>query len=67
MATTNTQTVLDMSQRHNMTAEIVAAMREAYEEEGIEGDFDDAYTYLVYVAPQEELEAEFTRWVENKG
>ena len=50
-------------ERANLAYEIANAMREAYEEEGIEGDFDDAARYLRDDASDEELQAEKERWL----
>lgn len=46
-----------------MACEIVEAMREVYEAEGNEGDFDDGERYLREDVCDDELQAEFDKWV----
>ena len=41
---------------------ILEAMREAYEREGVEGDFDDARRYYREDASNEEIDADFEKW-----
>lgn len=52
-------------QRRNMAAAIIEAMREAYEEEGEEGDFDSGYLHFVRDASEEELLEEHKKWVKE--
>lgn len=54
--------MLSKTQRRNMAADIIAAMRDHYEKVGDEGDFDDGYMYLVVDASDAELEYEYNKW-----
>lgn len=54
--------MLSKTQRRNMAADIIAAMRDHYEQEGEEGDFDDGYRYLALDASDAELEYEYGKW-----
>ena len=45
---------------------IVDAMQEAYEEEGEEGDFDDARRHYREDASDEEILADLDKWVNKK-
>jgi len=49
-----------------MANSIVENMEIAYEEEGIEGDFDDARRYLRDDASDEELRNEYVKWVPSE-
>ena len=44
---------------------ILEAMEEAYEREGVEGDFDDARRYYMSDASEEEINADYTKWCPN--
>ena len=48
--------------RADMIYAILDAMQSAYEEEGIEGDFDDARRYYKNDASMEELLADYEKW-----
>jgi hypothetical protein len=48
-----------------MSAEIVNAMRQHYEEQGEEGDFDDALRHYKDDASNEEIIADYHKWVKN--
>lgn len=50
-------------ERKHMAADIADAMREAYEREGEEGDFEDAARYLRDDAGDAELDEEHSKWV----
>lgn len=54
--------MLTLAQRVHKAQRIVEAMREAYEAEGVEGDFDDAERYLRDDASDQELLHEEERW-----
>ena len=41
---------------------ILSTMQEAYEEEGVEGDFADARRYYIHDAPMSEIDADYERW-----
>lgn len=41
---------------------ILAAMEEAYEREGVEGDFADARRYYLNDASKEEINADYEKW-----
>jgi hypothetical protein len=49
-------------QRSELASRIVNAMQEAYEAEGVEGDFDDARRYLANDTSDDELRAEEEKW-----
>lgn len=53
---------LTLAERVDKAQRIVEAMREAYEAEGVEGDFCDGERYLRDDADDEELLAEEARW-----
>ena len=53
-------------QRIMLAQEISDAMRAKYEEEGEEGDFDDAYRHLANDASDDELEYEYYKWVQTE-
>ncbi len=44
---------------------ILARMSEAYEEEGIEGDFADARRYYLNDASEEEINYDYAKWCPN--
>jgi len=44
---------------------ILEAMQEAYEEEGVEGDFDDARRYYQKDATVAEIDADYEKWCTN--
>ena len=48
--------------RADMINDILEAMQSAYEEEGIEGDFDDARRYYRDDASIDELLADHKKW-----
>lgn len=52
-------------QRAGLANAIIEAMREAYEAEGEEGDFEDGARYLRDDASDEELDAEYQKWVKH--
>ena len=54
--------MLTLAQRKGKARRIVEAMQVAYEEEGIEGDFDDAERYLSDDVSDAELLAEEVKW-----
>ena len=41
---------------------ILEVMREAYEREGVEGDFDDARRYYRDDASEDEINADYDKW-----
>jgi len=41
---------------------ILARMKEAYDEEGIEGDFADARRYYLEDASEEEVDYDYAKW-----
>jgi len=41
---------------------ILARMQEAYDEEGIEGDFADARRYYLEDASEEEVDYDYAKW-----
>ena len=45
---------------------IVDAMQEAYEAEGVDGDFDDARRYFAEDASNEEIDDEYEKWVTSR-
>lgn len=53
---------LTQQQRVGMASSIIEAMREAYEAEGEDGDFDDGLRYLRDDASDEELQTEHSKW-----
>jgi hypothetical protein len=54
--------MLSTTQRLIMAEDIISAMRDRYEQEGEEGDFDDGYRYFVHDASDGELEYEYSKW-----
>ena len=54
--------MLTLAQRVDKAQRIVEAMRETYEAEGVEGDFDDAERYLRDDTSDQELLAEEVKW-----
>jgi hypothetical protein len=59
----HTQTrALTIAERVELAQKIIAAMREAYEAEGVEGDFDDGERYLRDDAGDDELIREEEKW-----
>jgi len=53
---------LTRQQRSELASRIVNAMEEAYEAEGVEGDFDNARRYLANDTSDQELLAEEEKW-----
>jgi hypothetical protein len=53
---------LTREQRQELAHKIIDAMREHYEEQGEEGDFDDGYRHLRDDASDDELRSEEERW-----
>jgi hypothetical protein len=51
-----------MMTKADMINAILRAMRAAYEKEGIEGDFADAYRYYRDEASLDELLADYEKW-----
>jgi hypothetical protein len=45
-----------------LVSDILEKMREAYEAEGVEGDFDDAFRWYMEDAPLEEIIADHEKW-----
>jgi len=54
--------MLTRSERKSMASDIISAMRDAYEQEGVEGDFDDGYRHLSEDATDGELQADYDKW-----
>jgi len=54
--------MLTHAQRRDLASRIVDRMQEAYEAEGVEGDFDDARRHLRDDATDQELLAEEEKW-----
>jgi hypothetical protein len=48
--------------RHSKINAILEAMEEAYEKEGIEGDFADARRYYQEDAAEAEIDADYEKW-----
>ena len=44
---------------------ILEAMEEAYEREGIEGDFADAHRYYMSDASEVEIDLDYAKWCNN--
>jgi hypothetical protein len=57
--------ILSIQRRNEMAEEIVEAMRKHYEEQGEEGDFDDALRYYKQDADNLEIIADHHKWVKN--
>ena len=55
--------MLSPERRAVMASDIIHYMRETYEAEGENGDFEDGERYLRDDASEEELQAEHARWV----
>jgi hypothetical protein len=53
---------LTKQQRSELATRICNAMQEAYEAEGVEGDFDDARRYLAHDTSDQELLDEEEKW-----
>ena len=53
---------LTTAQRKTMASAICSAMEDKYKEEGEEGDFEDAYRYLLQDAGDDELHYEHDKW-----
>lgn len=49
-------------ERQDLAHRIINAMREHYEEQGEEGDFDDGYRHLANDASDDELRYEEEKW-----
>lgn len=54
---------LTHADRASMANSIIEYMQEAYEAEGVDGDFDDGRRYLRDDASDEELRCEYEKWV----
>jgi len=54
--------MLTVAQRVELARKIIEAMQEAYEAEGVEGDFADGERYLRDDASDHELLAEEEKW-----
>lgn len=50
------------AQRRDMARGIIDNMREAYERDGEEGDFEDGYRHLANDASDGELQYEYDKW-----
>lgn len=48
--------------KHSKIAAILEAMEEAYEREGIDGDFDDARRYYRDDASEAEINNDYDKW-----
>jgi len=48
--------------KHSKISAILEAMQEAYEREGIDGDFDDARRYYYEDASEAEIDADCVKW-----
>jgi hypothetical protein len=48
--------------KQSKVAAILGAMREAYEREGVDGDFDCALTYYLEDATEDEINSDFEKW-----
>lgn len=44
---------------------ILEAMQEAYEREGVEGDFDDARRYYREDASEDEINSDYDKWCKS--
>jgi len=54
----------DMDKASKVNA-ILARMQEAYDEEGIDGDFADARRYYLEDASEEEVDYDYAKWCPN--
>jgi len=57
---------LNQSQRAAMASDIIENMRDAYEEEGAEGDFEDGERHLRDDASVSELLDDLAKWCPEK-
>lgn len=55
--------MLSKTQRRNMAAAIISAMRPGAVEVGEEASLDDIYRYLANGADDDELEHEYNKWL----
>lgn len=48
--------------KHSKIDAILVAIKEAYDREGVEGDFDDARRYYREDASEAEIDSDFEKW-----